>query len=458
MATFTDFETARSASAYGNQFSAQDLAIAQSNPDLGMALLQNKEAWNAPGATIEQKALANQANEGIRSQFGNLTSFGNYTGGTDGSLYNPLPTSISASPSSSYTSPYQTGISNMLGKMENYGAFDYGPAPVYNSQYTAQIADLLGQIQNRQAFSYDKNTDPNWSAYAKQYRREGDRATRDVLAAQAALSGGLTSSAAMTAATQAGDYYAGQLADKLPELYQQAYGRYTDDYQMKRQALADTHTQEQSDYSKYLTDLGQYNTDRNFSYTDYLNQYDMLGNTLGAYQSADNSAFSQYSNQRDHVAQQAQQAIANAFNNMQYGDAQKQQSWSNAFAEQQYADSQKQLSFENEIAMQQLQMALARANGSGGGSGGGTKNSAAEYLIDPGMVNYQYPNIGGMNAGLAGTNLAAAQDIDVQSAKEAAAILGIETISPAQVIQMIEDGILTGSVDPKTSKIVVSVR
>lgn len=366
-ATYADFKAARAASAYGGQFSDQDLAIAQANPDLGLALLQNKETWNAPGATAAQQALANQANESIRSQFGSLTPFGNYTGGIDGSLYNPLPSANAASGSSMYTSPYKDQIDASLGKLDNYGPFEYGAAPTYSSQYTGQVADLLNQITNRQPFSYNKDDDPNWSAYAKQYRREGDRATRDVLAAKAALSGGMQSSAAITAASQAGDYYAGQLADKLPELFQQAYGRYTDDYQMTRQALSDVNTQEQLDYSKYLTDLGQYNTDRSFNYSDYLNQYDMLQNTLGAYQSVDNNTFGQYTNQRDYAAQQAQQAIVNALNNLQYSDSIAQQNWSNAFQEQQYADALKQQTWENELAMMQLQQALAKKNGSGGG-------------------------------------------------------------------------------------------
>ena len=40
--------------------------------------------------------------------------------------------------------------------------------------------------------------------------------------------------------------------------------------------------QEASDYNKYLTDLNQYNTDRDFDYGAWLDRYNMLGNNLQA--------------------------------------------------------------------------------------------------------------------------------------------------------------------------------
>jgi hypothetical protein len=98
---------------------------------------------------------------------------------------------------------------------------------------------MLDRVVNRDPFSYDKNNDPQWAAYSKQYRREGDRARANTLAQASAATGGRPSSFAMTAASQAGDYYAAKLSDKLPELYRQAYERYMNEFQMNRQALGD---------------------------------------------------------------------------------------------------------------------------------------------------------------------------------------------------------------------------
>ena len=91
----------------------------------------------------------------------------------------------------------------------------------------------------------------------------------------------------MTAATQAGDYYATQLNDIIPTLYQQAYDQYLNEYNMSLQDLNAVNNQEQLDYAKYLDQLGQYNTDRNFAYNQYLSDFDILQNQLASLQGQD---------------------------------------------------------------------------------------------------------------------------------------------------------------------------
>ena len=96
----------------------------------------------------------------------------------------------------------------------------------------------------------------------------------------AAASGGLPSSYAMTAAQQAGNYYAAQMADKIPELEQMAYARYQNEYAMRQAALDALMGAEAADYAKYQTDLGQYNADRDFGYQVYMNEYNRILNDL----------------------------------------------------------------------------------------------------------------------------------------------------------------------------------
>ena len=111
-------------------------------------------------------------------------------------------------------------------------------------------------------FSYDLESDPVWQAYKKQYTREGQRATQDALGTTAASTGGIPSSYATAAATQAGDYYAAQMTDKVPELYQQAYNR-------------------------YLNELSQWNADRNFGYGQYIDELNtQIANRQEALQNA----------------------------------------------------------------------------------------------------------------------------------------------------------------------------
>ena len=86
----------------------------------------------------------------------------------------------------------------------------------------------LDRLAPKQSFRYDAQSDPSYQAYSKTYAREGQRATANALAQASAASGGRPSSYAVSAAAQAGNYYGAQLADKLPQLEQNAYQRYLD--------------------------------------------------------------------------------------------------------------------------------------------------------------------------------------------------------------------------------------
>lgn len=237
--TYDDFQRAMQSSGLGGQFSDADLRLAQQNPDAGMSILKYKQDY-ANAATDEARALANMGAEGIRS------SYGGYTGGTQGSQY--------------YLDPLSPRD------------FQSAAAPAYQNRYDSTIQDLLGQLINRKEFSYDPETDQLYSQYRKQYTREGQRATQDALGAAAAASGGIPSSYAVTAASQAGDYYASQMTDKIPELYQLAYNKYMNDYNMQLSDLGAVQGAEQSDYEKYLNALNQYNADRSFSYGQFLDE------------------------------------------------------------------------------------------------------------------------------------------------------------------------------------------
>jgi len=92
--------------------------------------------------------------------------------------------------------------------------------------YGAQYAEAVTSLAQPREFSYDYAADPVWQSYQKQYVREGRRAAEDALGRAAALTGGMPSTAAVTAASQAQDVYAARLSDKLPELYRLAYDMY----------------------------------------------------------------------------------------------------------------------------------------------------------------------------------------------------------------------------------------
>ena len=203
--TYDDFLKAYNQSGIG--FSDADMQLAQKNPNAGMGLIDAKVRWNQ-AKTAADKAKYNQQAEAIRSLYGG------YLGGDDGFGYTPVD-----SPND-YVAP------------------------------------------EKPTFSYDLESDPVWQAYKKQYTREGQRATQDALGTTAASTGGIPSSYATAAATQAGDYYAAQMTDKVPELYQQAYNR-------------------------YLNELSQWNADRSFGYGQYIDELNtQIANRQEALQNA----------------------------------------------------------------------------------------------------------------------------------------------------------------------------
>ena len=203
--TYQDFEKQAQETGMYDKFSDADLKLARSNPNAGMGILSAKREW-ADAKTPEARALANRHAEDIRS------SYGGYTGGTSGSYFtvNPL-------------SPVQYQDSE-------------------REQATQKQMDLA--LQRMQA-NYNPQIDPVFTAYRQQHLREGQRATQDTMAAAAAMTGGIPSSHAVTAAAQQGNYYAGQVADKIPELAQQRFNQ---------------------NLQQYNALQSRYETDRNFAY------------------------------------------------------------------------------------------------------------------------------------------------------------------------------------------------
>lgn len=288
---YEDFEEALRQSGMADQFSTADLALAKKNPDAGMSLLSYKQDY-ANATTDEMRALANAGAEEIRS------SYGEYTGGTDGSGFHSTPLSPEAfeyGEAPSYTDNYADRIAQLVQNQQNRQPYSYDvAAPTYESKYGDTIDSLMQDILGREEFSYDHTTDPLYSSYAKRYTREGKRATADALGEAAAATGGMPSSYAVTAATQAGDYYAAQLADKIPELYQIAYDKYLNEYQMKLSDLNAAQGLEQFNYGMHQDALSQYNRDREFDYAKWLDEYEMGQNDIETLRGLRNDEYEQY--------------------------------------------------------------------------------------------------------------------------------------------------------------------
>lgn len=339
--TYSQFLDAANNSGLYGQFSAYDLELAQANPDIGMGLLSAKQDWNS-ATTDAARAAANARAESLRSNAYNTAGITSYTGGSWGNEYNPIanpyptptvqvPTldsymqpatqvsvpQISATtptftpiqtPSfdasqfavDPYNSAYTDKINELLGQLAAKEDFVWdGVAPEYENRYDPQIQAALGNVTNYGPFIYDKNTDPVYQAVAQQYRREGERAARNALAAAATRSGGANSSAALAASQQAQNAYGAALSDRVAQLYSDAYSRYNDTFNRNVTALNALQDAESRDYEKFLTALGQYNNDRSFALDSYNTNLNKLQGIYDAYLNADRNAFSQYESWRD---------------------------------------------------------------------------------------------------------------------------------------------------------------
>ena len=143
---------------------------------------------------------------------------------------------------------------------------------------------------------------------------------------------------------------------------------------MSLQDLNAVNTQEQLDYAKYLDQLGQFNTDRNFAFNSYLSDFDILQSQLGALQGQDNIDYNRWMDKvglhREDQQLQREEALA------QQQMAQAQVDAILSAGGSPSADLVGTSGYTNEY-VQALQAAYQRqlATKSGGGSSGGSRSS-----------------------------------------------------------------------------------
>ena len=325
---YSDFEKELRASGLSGQFSTADMALAQKNPDAGMAIISAKRNY-AAAKTPEARALANAEADKVRK------SYGGYTGGADGGSFNLEPLSPN-----SYSMP---------------------EAPVYDNAYKDRINAALSKVENGLEFSYDAASDPVYQAYDKKYTREGQLATEDVLGKASMMTGGAPSTAAITAAGQTANQYAAAKADIIPTLYQQAFERAMAEFNADRAVLSDLMGADAQEFGKYQVELGQHNTENAFNYGQLLDeigaQADVRAEEFTKQQYADALKQQELENQRydtQYADALKQQEIENQRYDTQYADSLKQQEIENKRYDTQYADSMKQQQFENWLVSENL--------------------------------------------------------------------------------------------------------
>ena len=106
------------------------------------------------------------------------------------------------------------------------------------AQTGAQSNQMLDLILNRQPFQYDQKTDPAAQAARKTAALNARAVTQNTLGQHAAMTGGMPSTAAVSAAAQAGNAALQQGADRVAELQELAYRNYQTEGQNMYNAYA----------------------------------------------------------------------------------------------------------------------------------------------------------------------------------------------------------------------------
>ena len=147
----------------------------------------------------------------------------------------------------------------------------FNERPVYENSYESKIESLINELLKNREFSYNPYSEDLYKYYLNQYRREGARAMENTLGEVSANTGGVASSYAASAASQAYNYYAKKAADIIPELYSDAFDRYNKGFESDIKRLSALLELSEKEYEKF-------NKDREFEYKVYKDELDRTYN------------------------------------------------------------------------------------------------------------------------------------------------------------------------------------
>lgn len=257
----------------------------------------------------------------------------------------------------------------------------------YESQWQTQLEGTMDQILNREPFQYNVNEDALYQQYRDQYTRQGQLAMMDTMGQAAALTGGYGNSYAQSVGQQAYQGYLQKLSEVMPELYSQAYDRYTQQTQDLLNQYGLIADQEELGYQRYRDSLG-----------DWQDEYDRL---YGEYTAEREFDYNQYLDERNYDYQLGRDAVSDQQWQQSFDESQRQynesmdyqkgrdeiedQQWIDSFQYQKdrdaVSDSQWQTEFDEDKRRYDQEWAAANpetGSGSSGGSGSGSGGSGGD--------------------------------------------------------------------------------
>lgn len=171
----------------------------------------------------------------------------------------------------------------------------------YQSKYAQQLDQTMNGILGRKEFSYDADSDPAYQAYKKAYTNAAQQSMLNSMAAATANNGGFGSSTAQMAAQAAYAEQMNNVTNAIPQLMDQAYGRYQDDLQNRRADVNMLQGADSMDYGKYRDSVGDWQADRAYNYA-------AERDAMGDLQNSKSFDYARYSGDRDYSLNAAQAA------------------------------------------------------------------------------------------------------------------------------------------------------
>lgn len=153
----------------------------------------------------------------------------------------------------------------------------------YTSPWTERLNAALNQALNRAPFSYDPSSDHLYQQYRDQYQNQANLGMRDAMGQATALTGGYANSYAQTAGQQAYNQTMSGLNNVIPELYNLALSRYTQEGSDLLNNYSLLAAQEDAHRATYDSDVARWeaerdrlqallNTERDFDYGQHIDQ------------------------------------------------------------------------------------------------------------------------------------------------------------------------------------------
>jgi len=242
-----------------------------------------------------------------------------------------------------------------------------------------KLDDYTKKYENREDFSYDFNADALYQQYKDKYIKQGKMASADVMGQAAAMTGGYGSSYAQTVGNQAYQASLEQLNDVIPELYQMAYDRYSQEGQDMLNMISLLRGEREFAYGQYNDQYSKLANDRDYWSNMYSNLYNR---DYSKY--ADDRSFAQtnhnteesykYGSYRDSVADAQWQAT--------FDEGRRQWEEQMAFQQKQYEDSKT------------ASAGSGGSGGSGGGNGSGSGSGGATFADTLWTATGTYDNSG----------------------------------------------------------------